>query len=121
MHQKVQKLVDIPVALAMRYGTMTIQKGLQELQDKGVTEVMLLPLYPQHAMASTTTILVLAEELRQKYFPEMTFTKVPAFYNKPDYIKALANSMKNIWKDLNTIIYCFRITEFRSVIFVKPM
>ena len=30
MHQKVQKLVDIPVALAMRYGTMTIQKGLQE-------------------------------------------------------------------------------------------
>ena len=60
MHQKVQKLVDIPVALAMRYGTMTIQKGLQELKSKGVTEVMLLPLYPQHAMASTTTIVVLA-------------------------------------------------------------
>ena len=38
MHQKVQKLVDVPVALAMRYGTMTIQKGLQELKDKGVTE-----------------------------------------------------------------------------------
>ena len=94
MHQKVQKMVDIPVALAMRYGTMTIQKGLQELKDKGVTEVMLMPLYPQHAMASTTTIVVLAEELRQKFFPEMTFTNVPAFYNKPDYIQALANSMK---------------------------
>ena len=94
MHKKVQSLVDIPVALAMRYGTMTIQKGLQELKDKGVTEVMLMPLYPQHAMASTTTILVLAEELRQQYFPEMTFTNVPAFYNKPDYINALANSIK---------------------------
>ena len=94
MHQKVQDLVDIPVALAMRYGTMTIQKGLQELKDKGVTEVMLMPLYPQHAMASTTTIVVLAEELRQKYFPEMTFTNVPAFYNKPDFIRALANSIK---------------------------
>ena len=77
MHQKVQQLVDVPVALAMRYGTMTIQKGLQELKDKGVTEVMLLPLYPQHAMASTTTIVVLAEELRQKHFPEMTLTNVP--------------------------------------------
>ena len=33
MHQKVQKLVDVPVALAMRYGTITIQKGLQELKD----------------------------------------------------------------------------------------
>ena len=94
MHKKVQSLVDIPVALAMRYGTMTIQKGLQELKDKGVTEVMLMPLYPQHAMASTTTIVVLAEELRQKFFPEMTFTNVPAFYNKPDYIQALANSIK---------------------------
>lgn len=94
MHQKVEKLVDIPVALAMRYGTMTILKGLQELHNKGVTEVMLLPLYPQNAMASTTTILVLAEELRAKHFPNMKFTKVPAFYNKPEYIQALANSMK---------------------------
>ena len=94
MHQKVEKLVDIPVALAMRYGTMTILKGLQELHDKGVTEVMLFPLYPQHAMASTTTILVLAEELRAKHFPNMKFNIVPAFYNKPDYIQALANSMK---------------------------
>ena len=94
MHEKVRGLVDIPVALSMRYGTMTILKGLQELHDKGVTEVMLFPLYPQHAMASTTTILVLAEELRAKHFPEMKFTNVPAFYNKPDYIQALANSIK---------------------------
>ena len=94
MHQKVKQLVDVPVALAMRYGSMTIQKGLQELKDQGVTEVMLLPLYPQHAMASTTTILVLAEELRVKHFPNMKFTTVPAFYNKPDYIEALSNSIK---------------------------
>lgn len=94
MHEKVKELVDIPVALSMRYGTMTILKGLQELHDKGVTEVMLFPLYPQHAMASTTTILVLAEELRAKHFPNMKFTNVPAFYNKPEYIQALANSMK---------------------------
>ena len=94
MHEKVQKLVDIPVALSMRYGTITILKGLQELHDKGVNEVMLFPLYPQHAMASTTTIIVLAEELRAKYFPEMKFTVVPAFYNKPGYIQALANSIK---------------------------
>lgn len=94
MHEKVQDLVDIPIALSMRYGKMTILKGLQELHDKGVDEVMLFPLYPQHAMASTTTIVVLAEELRAKYFPEMKFTVVPAFYNKPDYIQALANSIK---------------------------
>jgi ferrochelatase len=50
--------------------------GLQELHDQGVTEVMLFPLYPQHAMASTTTILELAED-HQKYFPEMNDSSCP--------------------------------------------
>ncbi|MES2411496.1 MAG: ferrochelatase [Bacteroidota bacterium] len=112
MHDKVQKQVDIPVALAMRYGTITILKGLQELKEKGVTEVMLLPLYPQHAMASTVTILELAEDLRKKYFPEMKFTVVPAFYNKPDYIKALANSMK---KYLDTFEYDHLLFSYHGI------
>ncbi len=112
MHKKVQAQVDIPVALSMRYGTMTILKGLQELKDKGVTEVMLMPLYPQHAMASTTTIVVLAEELRQKHFPEMTFTNIPAFYNKPDYIQALANSIKS---HLDTFDYDHLLFSYHGV------
>ena len=112
MHKKVQHLVDIPVALSMRYGTMTILKGLQELNDKGVNEVMLFPLYPQHAMASTTTILELAEELRKKHFPEMKFTIVPAFYNKPGYIKALANSMK---KHLDTFDYDHLLFSYHGI------
>ena len=94
MQKKVQQLSSIPVGLAMRYGKMSILKGLQELKDKGVDEVLLFPLYPQHAMASTTTILELAEEHRKKYFPEMKFTIVPAFYNKPDYISSLSHSIK---------------------------
>jgi len=95
VHEKVKKEVKVPVALAMRYGQPSIETGLQELADKGVTEVMLFPLYPQYAMASTLTILVLAEEIRKKKFPQMTFTDVHAFYNKPDYITALANSIKS--------------------------
>ncbi|TGD58717.1 ferrochelatase [Flavobacterium humi] len=94
-HEKVRQLTDIPVSLAMRYGEPSILSGLQELHDKGVNEVLLFPLYPQHAMASTTTILVLAEELRKKHFPHMKFTIVPAFYNKKDYIQNLADSIKN--------------------------
>lgn len=94
MHKKVAERVTIPVALAMRYGTMTIEKGLQELKNKGVTDVMLLALYPQYAMASTTTIWALADELVATKFQEMKLTKVPAFYNKPDYIKVLAESIK---------------------------
>ncbi len=93
-YKKVAQRTDLPVSLAMRYGKPSIESGLQELNDKGVTEVFLLPLYPQHAMASTVTIFALAEELRQKHFPKMKFTKVPAFYNRKNYIEALAASIK---------------------------
>ena len=94
MHKKVKPLVDVPVALAMRYGSMTIEKGLQELHEQGVTDVMLLPLYPQYAMASTLTIEVLAEKIRKKSFPNMKLTNFPAFYNKPGFIKVLSESIK---------------------------
>ena len=61
----------IPISLAMRYGSMTILKGIQELVDQGVDEVLIIPLYPQFAMATTETILVLSKKLRDQYFPEL--------------------------------------------------
>ena len=94
LQDQVQNHTDLPIALAMRYGSMTIKKGLQELVDKGVDEVFLIPLYPQFAMATTETILVLAEEVRQANFPKLKIDSLPAFYNKPDYIKVLAESVK---------------------------
>lgn len=101
LQNKIQKKVDVPVALAMRYGSMTIKKGLQELVDKGVEDVLLFPLYPQFAMATTETIVVLAEEIRQQYFPNLSIESVPAFYNKPDYIEVLSNSIKRHLADKN--------------------
>lgn len=98
---KIQKQVEAPVGLAMRYGSMTIKKGLQELVDKGVDEVLLFPLYPQFAMATTETILVLAEEIRQEHFPDLKIESIPAFYNKPDYIEVLSNSIEQYLKDID--------------------
>ena len=94
LQEAVQKHTELPIALAMRYGSMTIKKGLQELVDKGVEEVFIIPLYPQFAMATTETILVLAEEVRQANFPNLKIDSLPAFYNKPEYIKVLAESVK---------------------------
>jgi ferrochelatase len=94
LQRKIQKQVKVPVALAMRYGSMTIKKGMQELVDKGVNEILIFPLYPQFAMATTETILVLAEEIQKEHFPQMKLDSVKAFYNKPDYIEVLSNSIE---------------------------
>jgi ferrochelatase len=94
LQKKVQQQVSIPIALAMRYGKPSIATGLAELHEKGVDEVLLIPLYPQHAMATTETIVVLAEEIRAKHYPKMQFTHLPAFYNHPDYVRVLSNSIQ---------------------------
>lgn len=93
LRTKIDDLTSVPIALAMRYGTPDILSGMQELHEKGVDEILLFPLYPHFAMATTETILVLVEELRKEHFPEMEITSVPAFYNHPDYIRILANSI----------------------------
>ena len=99
LHDKVQEKTELPVALSMRYGDPSIKSGLQELHDKGVTDVLIVPLYPQHAMATTDTILVLAEKLRVEFYPQMKFKHIPAFYHKKDYIKVLGDNIKNYLED----------------------
>ena len=93
LQEKVDSYTGVPIALAMRYGQPSIKQGLQELVDKGVDEVLLMPLYPQFAMATTETILVLAEQLQKEFFPQIKFTTVPPFYNHPDYINVLSRSI----------------------------
>lgn len=117
LQSKIQEKVDIPVALAMRYGSMTIQKGLQELVDKGVEEVLLFPLYPQFAMATTETILVLAEEIQKTHFPNLNIESVPAFYNKEDYIDVLSNSIKTFLeaKDVEHILFSYHGVPERHI------
>ena len=93
LREKVAGHTSLPVEIAMRYGSPSIESGLKKLNDQGITEVLLVPLYPQYAMATTETILVLAEEIRAKQFPTMKITDVKAFYNNPEYIKVLGDSI----------------------------
>ena len=92
--EKVKKNISIPVEIAMRYGKPSIKEGLDALNNKGVKEVLIIPLYPQFAMATTETILVLAEKIKNEFFPQMTFTSLPSFYKHPDYIRVLSNSIQ---------------------------
>ena len=101
LQEKVSEKVDVPIVLAMRYGSPSMIQGLQKLNDMGVDEVLIFPLYPQFAMATTETILVLAEEIRAAHFPHMRFSDIPAFYNKPEYIEVLSRSIEEKIKDLD--------------------
>ena len=115
--KKVNKKVSIPVSLAMRYGNPSIKEGLESLDEMGVTKVLLIPLYPQFAMATTETILVLANQLQNKYFPKMELTSLPAFYNHPDYIRVLGNSIQEALqgKDWEHLLFSYHGVPERHI------
>ncbi|WP_456379151.1 ferrochelatase [Lutibacter sp.] len=101
LHKKVQKNTTIAVELAMRYGKPSIKNGIEELAKKGVNEIYLIPLYPQFAMATTETIIVLAEKIIKKQFPHIKLTTIPAFYNNTAYIEVLSKSIQKELEVLN--------------------
>ncbi|MEM9648216.1 MAG: ferrochelatase [Bacteroidota bacterium] len=91
--EKVKKQTKMPVALGMRYGSMSIKNALQELHDQGVDDVLLVPLYPHYAMSSFETVVVKAMEVQAENFPDIRLTTLPAFYKNEDYIKVLSDSI----------------------------
>lgn len=98
---KVRKQTDMPVALGMRYGSMSIEKALKELKEKGVDDVLLVPLYPHYAMSSYETVVVKTMQVKDASFPEMKITTLPAFYKSPEYIKVLSESIAEGLKDFD--------------------
>ncbi|NAS10854.1 ferrochelatase [Poritiphilus flavus] len=98
---KVRSKTALPVALGMRYGSMSIKKALQELKGKGVDEVLLVPLYPHYAMSSYETVVVKTMEVQKASFPEIRITTLPAFYKNDKYIKVLSEAIASGLKDID--------------------
>jgi len=92
--EKLQKIVNVPVSIGMRYGEPSIESGIRELATQGIKEIVLFPLYPQYAMSTTETVIAKAEEIRKEKFPDVKIKYVKPFYHRAIYIDALANSLK---------------------------
>ncbi len=89
-----EALTGTPVGLAMRYGEPSIEHGIDELLARTgeVDELVVVPLYPQYAMASTQTVEVAVERaLRAR---NVRFRFVPPFHHDPGYLDAVAARMR---------------------------
>jgi len=115
---KLIKKVDLPVALAMRYGSMTIENGIKELVAKGVTKIFLAPMYPHYAMSSYETVVVKVEEILAEKYPRIKLDVLPAFYNEPNYIKAMSNNIANHLKgfDYDHILFSYHGIPERHIL-----
>ncbi len=94
IQEKLQYKMDVPVALAMRYGKPSIRYAIQKLKKQGVDKFLLIPMYPQYAMATYETVVVKAKEELKKIDERVQMDVLPPFYNHSDYIDVLADSIE---------------------------
>ena len=80
-------------ALAMRYGEPSIENKLKELRDQGVRDLLLVPLYPQHADSTRTTSIEAVQKLlsiNNNETGDMRVRVLAPFFDRPGYINSLA-------------------------------
>jgi ferrochelatase len=79
---------------AMRYANPSISSRLEVLVTWGCERILVMPLYPQFSAATTATVCdeVFRFMMRQRRQPALRI--MPAYYEDPGYIDALATSLK---------------------------
>ncbi|NCN26925.1 ferrochelatase [bacterium] len=88
------KIQDGIVEFAMRYGQPSLDITLKKMIDRGVDDLLVMPLYPQYAWASTTSTEEECKRLLKKFKYKGKLSFTPAFYKDPDYIQCAADIYK---------------------------
>jgi len=83
----------ILVDWAMRYGNPSIASRLEAMQKNGCDRILLIPLYPQYAAATTATVCDKAFDALAAMRWQPALRVAPAYYDQPSYIDALAGSL----------------------------
>lgn len=85
---------DYKVLLGMRYKNPPISKAIQEFNTSGIEKLIVIPLFPQYASASTGSALeeVMKELSKYQIIPELKI--VSNFFDNELFIKAFATLTK---------------------------
>ncbi len=101
---KVLKLMtkdQLIIDFAMRYGNPSIKSKIHKLQEQGCENLLILPLYPQYAAATTATVCdeVYRTLMKMRWQPSLKI--IPHYESDPLYIDALVKSINKKIKEIN--------------------
>ncbi len=91
---------NIVVDFAMRYGNPSIKSKLHQLKNEGCENIVIFPLYPQYAAATTATVCdeVYRSLMKMRWQPSLQI--IPHYESEPLYIDALVSSIERKIKTL---------------------
>ncbi|ATL47693.1 ferrochelatase [Chitinophaga caeni] len=118
LQRAVQDKINIPVEIAMRYGSPSPEMAFDNLLEKvpNLKEVILLPLYPHYAMSSYETAVEYAKYWHKKKKYDFKLNIIQPYYRDPAYIKALAASMRPyLESDYDYLLFSYHGVPVRHI------
>nr|WP_323778084.1 ferrochelatase [Amylibacter sp.] len=91
----------VEVDFCMRYGNPSTQSVIEGMQAKGCDRIVFFPLYPQYSAPTTATANDHAFRALMKIKWQPSVRTVPAYFENPLYIKALAATVKETYASLD--------------------
>ena len=91
----------IIVDFAMRYGNPSIKSKVYKLQKEGCENLIILPLYPQYAAATTATVCDETYRTLMKMRWQPNLKIIPHYESEPLYIDAIKKSIIKKISDIN--------------------
>ena len=94
--EKISKFItneNLIIDFAMRYGNPSIENKIYKLQKQGCENLVILPLYPQYAAATTATVCDEVYRTLMKIRWQPSLKIIPHYESDPLYIDALVKSI----------------------------
>jgi ferrochelatase len=88
------------VDLGMRYGQPSIEAAMLRLAANGVSRIVVVPLFPQYASASTGSALEEVLRLAACEWSQAPVIAVPSFYDHPGFIGAVCELARETFVEL---------------------
>jgi ferrochelatase len=91
----------VEVDFCMRYGNPSTKSKVREMVENGCDRILFFPLYPHYAGATSATAndQLFRALMEEKWQPSVR--TVPAYYDQPSYIDALAKSVEEAYSKLD--------------------
>lgn len=85
---------NVVVAFAMRYGSPSVSSVLEQLQQAGVRQLLVLPLYPQYSASTSASTFdaISADFSQRRWLPDFRF--ISHYPDYPPYIEAMARHIE---------------------------
>ena len=81
--------------LGMRYGNPSIDKALKQFKDKGISKIIVLPLYPQAGSPTTSSTMDAVNKFlsKQSWTPNLRF--ISGYHDNDNYIDSISKSIED--------------------------